>query len=173
MRVLHEVCESAATFQPCMEGSLNSQTQFYAIILSVTRAAKSEAMLLLPMQTWKTKIGGPTRDSYNLQTYYNESSYGKTQLKSFDVIGPIDMGSPSCCPSSCTPDNFNLQTIWDSASARGLNLASYGHTAIGWPSMHVAWAGLALVHCYGDYTCWACVPAYAIWALDAICTEAT
>ena len=127
-------------------------------VLSGTSAVISDALLLLCLQTWKTKIGGPTRAGYTLQTFYKSSSYGRTQLASYDVIGPIDMGSPACCPSACTPDNFNLQTIWDSASSKGFDLASYGHTAVGWPSMSgVDWAGLAQLHAYGDYTCWACV----------------
>ena len=35
-------------------------------------------------------------------------------------------------------------------------MTSYGHTAIAWPQMSVGWAGLGIVHCYGDHTCWAC-----------------
>lgn len=57
------------------------------------------------------------------------------------------------------PTRFNLQTIWNYTTSLGYNLASYGHTAIAWPAMTgVGWAGLAVVHGYGDYTCWACVP---------------
>ena len=80
-------------------------------------------------------------------------------MTAFDVVGPLDLGSPACCSRAggCNPNDFNLQTIWNYATSTGLNLATYGNTAIAWPPMAVGWAGLGLVHDYGDYTCWAYV----------------
>ena len=75
-------------------------------------------------------------------------------LQAQDFIGPIDLGSPACCQTNCTTDNFSNQQIWNAASAAGFDLSVYQGTAVAWPAMNRLWAGRGVLYCTGSYTCW-------------------
>ena len=48
-----------------------------------------------------------------------------------------------------------MQSVWTAATAQGLDPTSYGATVFAFPNMlGNCWAGLAVIGCYGDYTCW-------------------
>ena len=48
-----------------------------------------------------------------------------------------------------------MAAVWTAAKAQGLDPTSYGATVFSFPSMlGSCWAGLAIIGCYGDYTCW-------------------
>ena len=106
------------------------------------------------VQNWKSVVRGSSTFGNSLTAFFNTTSSGKTVLQAQDFIGPIDLGSPACCQSGCTVNDFTLQPIWDKAIAAGLDLSVYAGTAVAWPAMNVAWSGLAIIHCSGSYNCW-------------------
>ena len=63
----------------------------------------------------------------------------------------------TCTGISQATWNSYMQSVWTAATAQGLDPTSYGATVFAFPNMlGNCWAGLAVIGCYGDYTCWTC-----------------
>ncbi len=61
----------------------------------------------------------------------------------------------TCTGISQATWNSYMQSVWTAATAQGLDPTSYGATVFAFPNMlGNCWAGLAVIGCYGDYTCW-------------------
>ena len=63
----------------------------------------------------------------------------------------------TCSSISQATWNGYQQAVWSAATAQGLDPTSYGSTVFAFPNLlGTCWAGLAIIGCYGDYTCWTC-----------------